>query len=110
MWTVLEESGPQRLGSLRAGICNRETESMSHSRHNSLTLREREVLNLVATGLSNQHITQRLNIKYDTVKFHLRKGYLKLGVKNRLQAALIMERRGTSNLMCPNCGHKLTRW
>jgi DNA-binding NarL/FixJ family response regulator len=52
----------------------------------ALTVREREVLDLVALGLSNREIADRLVISHDTVKFHLRTIYSRLGVHNRLQA------------------------
>jgi ATP/maltotriose-dependent transcriptional regulator MalT len=51
-----------------------------------LTGREREVLDLVAEGLSNREIAQRLYISHATVKVHLRHTFEKLGVKNRAEA------------------------
>ena len=57
------------------------------ARRATLTLREREVLDLVARGMSNKEIAERLVISHDTVKFHLRSIYSRLGVHNRLQAA-----------------------
>jgi DNA-binding NarL/FixJ family response regulator len=52
-----------------------------------LSLREREVLDLAAGGLSNKEIAMRLTISANTVKFHLRAIYSRLGVHNRVQAA-----------------------
>jgi DNA-binding NarL/FixJ family response regulator len=57
----------------------------------ALSLREREVLELAAGGLSNKEIAARLTISANTVKFHLRTIYSKLGVHDRLQAALVMD-------------------
>ncbi len=54
----------------------------------SLTRREREVLQLAADGLSNKEIASRLFISEVTVKVHLRHIYGKLGVRNRMEAAL----------------------
>jgi LuxR family transcriptional regulator, maltose regulon positive regulatory protein len=51
-----------------------------------LTRREREILELVATGLSNREIAQQLYISHPTVKVHLRHAFEKLGVKNRAEA------------------------
>jgi LuxR family maltose regulon positive regulatory protein len=51
-----------------------------------LSNRELEVLRLVAAGLSNQQIAQKLFIAVSTVKSHLNSVYGKLGVKNRTQA------------------------
>ena len=52
-----------------------------------LSAREREVLSLVAEGLSNREVGRRLHIAESTVKSHLNNVYGKLGVKNRTQAA-----------------------
>ena len=51
-----------------------------------LSQREVEVLQLVAQGLSNREISERLFLVLDTVKGHNRRIYGKLGVKNRTQA------------------------
>jgi DNA-binding NarL/FixJ family response regulator len=52
-----------------------------------LTEREREILALVAEGLTNAQIARRLRVSDNTVKFHLQNLYLKLGVRNRTEAA-----------------------
>jgi len=51
-----------------------------------LSRREREVLGLVAEGLSNQEICDRLFLALDTVKGHNRRIFDKLGVKRRTEA------------------------
>jgi len=51
-----------------------------------LSERELEVLALIATGLSNREIAQRLYIAVGTVKRHLNNIYGKLGVHSRMQA------------------------
>ena len=53
-----------------------------------LTKREREVLTLVAEGLSNKLIARRLEISEKTVKAHLTRVYEQIGVTDRTQAAL----------------------
>jgi LuxR family transcriptional regulator, positive regulator of biofilm formation len=55
---------------------------------NLLTLREKEVLYLIATGISNTEIADKLSISRNTVKTHLYNIYNKIRVPNRLQAAL----------------------
>ncbi|MBB2753331.1 UNVERIFIED_ORG: DNA-binding NarL/FixJ family response regulator [Rhizobium aethiopicum] len=55
---------------------------------NGLTPREREVMDLVAQGLSNKHIGLRLNLQEKTVKHHMTQILSKLGVSNRTEAAL----------------------
>jgi len=52
-----------------------------------LSPREREVLALVAEGLTNSQIAERLFISRETVKFHLRNIFQKLGVSTRTEAA-----------------------
>jgi LuxR family maltose regulon positive regulatory protein len=51
-----------------------------------LSERERQVLQLLAQGTSNQEIAQQLVIAYDTVKRHVSHIFSKLGVTNRVQA------------------------
>ncbi len=53
-----------------------------------LTPREREVWALVADGLTNPQIAERLGLSDNTVKFHVQHLFAKLGVKNRTEAAL----------------------
>ena len=53
-----------------------------------LTAREIELLALIAEGLSNQEIAQRLFISLPTVKWHTGNIYGKLGVRNRTQAVI----------------------
>jgi len=51
-----------------------------------LSAREREVLSLVGRGLSNKEIGRSLKIGPETVKWHLKNMFGKLGVANRVQA------------------------
>jgi DNA-binding NarL/FixJ family response regulator len=55
-----------------------------------LGVREREVLDLAACGLSNREIADRLMVSPNTIKFHLRAIYSHLGVSNRVQAAQVL--------------------
>ncbi|MBV8944891.1 MAG: helix-turn-helix transcriptional regulator, partial [Solirubrobacterales bacterium] len=59
----------------------------------SLSERQLEVLTLAAEGLSYQDIATRLFISSNTVKFHLRTIYLRLGVRNRAAAARLVNER-----------------
>jgi DNA-binding NarL/FixJ family response regulator len=61
---------------------------------NSLTDREREVLVLVAKGLSNQQIADALVISERTARTHVSNILGKLGVASRTQAALLAIREG----------------
>lgn len=53
-----------------------------------LTQRERELLSLMARGLSNQDISDQLRIALPTVKFHITNILSKLGATNRTEAVL----------------------
>jgi DNA-binding NarL/FixJ family response regulator len=52
-----------------------------------LTLREKEILALVAEGATNGQIARMLWVTEQTVKFHLSNTYRKLGVANRTEAS-----------------------
>ena len=60
----------------------------------SLSPREREVLVMVAEGLSNKLIARRLSISEKTVKAHLTSVFRQIGVTDRTQAALWAQRHG----------------
>jgi DNA-binding NarL/FixJ family response regulator len=63
-----------------------------------LTPREIEVLALLAEGLPNKAIAQRLDISDQTVKFHVASIYGKLGAANRTDAVRRAVRRGLVTL------------
>jgi DNA-binding NarL/FixJ family response regulator len=62
--------------------------------HAELTLRETEVLRLLADGLANKQIAARLDIGVETVKCHVGSILDKLNVATRTQAAVAARRRG----------------
>jgi DNA-binding NarL/FixJ family response regulator len=59
-----------------------------------LTVREREVLRLIAQGLPGKQIAGALGITERTVKFHTAALIRKLGADNRAQAVALASRRG----------------
>lgn len=63
-------------------------------RAKTLTPRESEVCALLAEGLSNTEIAQRLHLSAATVKDHTRAIYLKLGTTNRVRAAILTYQLG----------------
>jgi DNA-binding NarL/FixJ family response regulator len=64
----------------------------------TLTAREREVLDLLGHGLSNKLIGRELHISEHTVKFHISSLYAKLGVNNRAEAVSRGARYGLISL------------
>jgi DNA-binding NarL/FixJ family response regulator len=66
----------------------------SAQRLGQLTRREYAVLDLLAAGMTNAQIADRLSIQESTVKFHLQNIFQKLGVTNRTEAAQVYYREG----------------
>jgi len=60
----------------------------------SLTMREQEVLKLVAEGETNKEIAKSLSVSIHTVKSHMRKILSKLHIKNRQEAVQYAKQEG----------------
>jgi len=60
----------------------------------SLTARQQEVLQLLAEGRTNREIARALEVSDDTVKFHLKNLFERLGVDNRTEAVVMASRLG----------------
>jgi DNA-binding NarL/FixJ family response regulator len=65
-----------------------DTAAPKTTAQDELTLRQKKVLKLLAEGLSNKHIARELQISEITVKAHVSLILKKLGVANRVQAAM----------------------
>jgi NarL family two-component system response regulator LiaR len=68
--------------------------SMSLTPTHNLSVRELEVLKLMAEGQSNSEIAAHLYLSHNTVKTHVRGIFNKLGVDHRVQAAVAALRQG----------------
>lgn len=72
----------------------RELRAPRSGPYDELTDREREVLQLVAEGLSNQEVAHRLGLAEKTIKHYMTNILGKLQVRSRVEAALLVAREG----------------
>lgn len=82
---------PALAGSLLTGMATRG-EAPAADPLASLTERERQVLDLVAAGLSNKEVGEQLFLSEKTVKHYMTIIMEKLGVRNRVEAALLAKK------------------
>jgi DNA-binding NarL/FixJ family response regulator len=82
------------VSSLLAGNENTSAEMSSKPdrRLDCLTLRQREVADAIAMGASNKEIANRLNVTERTIKAHLTEMFRNVGVMDRLQLALLLNK------------------
>jgi DNA-binding NarL/FixJ family response regulator len=73
-----------------AGWLRQLKQSAEASPLGQLSPRQREVLELLSLGMDNDQIAARLYISRNTVKFHVRTIYGRLGVHNRVEAARVL--------------------
>ncbi|TWF54463.1 response regulator [Neorhizobium alkalisoli] len=90
---------PSLSARLLAGLSKEREVSAKQNLMAELTEREQEVLNLVASGLSNKRIALELDLHEKTVKHHMTRILSKLKVSNRTEAALAMRDATESRLM-----------
>jgi DNA-binding NarL/FixJ family response regulator len=79
---------------LIADIVARHRPSPRKDSLSELTEREREIMTLVATGLSNDEIATQLHLSPLTVKTHVSRAMLKLGARDRAQLVVIAYQSG----------------
>lgn len=71
-----------------------QREALRESAREALTNREIEITQMVAEGMANREIADKLSISEGTVKTHLHTIYEKLGLKSRLQLATYARENG----------------
>ena len=88
---------------LSPSVTRRVIERMAHEptlgqpddgRLEELTGRERDVLELIAAGLTNAEIAERLGIEESTVKTHVKRILMKLALRDRVQAVIFAYETG----------------
>ena len=77
-----------------AGWLRQVRQSAASSPLAQLSPRQREVLELLSLGMDNDQIAARLYISRNTVKFHVRTIYRRLGVHNRVEASRVLAGAG----------------
>lgn len=94
----------QHLAGRHGATTNAATQAPSMTRREAarervavLSAREREVLALVGAGLSNAEIAERLYLVEGTVKAYVSTVLARLGVKNRVQAAVLAHEAGVAD-------------
>jgi DNA-binding NarL/FixJ family response regulator len=80
--------GPAATERLVARFAQQRDPGMPTRTLDELTDREREILELIATGLSNAELAERLHLSETTVKTHVSAVLRKLGVRDRVQAVI----------------------
>lgn len=91
-------SAQEIIRMLRLAGRQREEERDSRLLLDSLTVREREVLQLLAEGLGNKEIAERLGVSERTSRNQMSSIITKLGVNSRLQALIFAVRHGAVRL------------
>jgi DNA-binding NarL/FixJ family response regulator len=84
------------IGSLHASS-NGKVQDPEHQKIEALTNREREVVTLIAQGLKNKEIGQRLFISDNTVRHHVTAIFSKLHVNDRVSLVVFAGRHGLTS-------------
>ena len=102
-WEVLAQAialiSPSMTRRLVAEFASRAKEPHPAAELDAITQREREVMTLVADGLTNDEIAQKLYMSPATVRTHVSRAMTKLGVRDRAQLVVLAYETG---LVRPN--------
>ena len=100
---VLQEDAEEALAAVVAAVCAGQVSVPNGQRRavraRALTTREKQILTLMVTGLTNSQIASELFLAESTVKSHLSSAFGKLGVSSRSEAAAV--------ILDPERGHGL---
>lgn len=95
LWEAWKNAEPKRASAwqgvaemLREQCRRLSVDPESFDENQDVSHREREILRLVAAGLSNRDIAQAVHLSEATIKWHLHNLFAKLGVRSRTQAVL----------------------
>lgn len=95
LWNAWHSADPRRANAwqgvaeiLREQCRRLAIDPESFEENQDVSHREREILRLVAAGLSNRDIAQAVHLSEATIKWHLHNLFSKLGVRSRTQAVL----------------------
>ncbi len=86
----IERALPHTLDAVLAGQISVPQAIREQVSWTSLSIREKQVLQLVAAGLTNSEVASRLFLSESTVKSHLSSSFRKLGVSSRAEAAALI--------------------
>jgi DNA-binding NarL/FixJ family response regulator len=94
--SLLSPSVTRRVVERMAGQPAPAPDAAASARLQELTPREREVLELVARGLSNSEIATAFVIEESTVKTHVKRILMKLRLRDRVQAVIFAYESGVT--------------
>ncbi len=90
----VQQGGAPMSGEIaRKVIAHFREQETANAQVETLSAREREVLDLVVHGFSNKEIADRLSVTVEAIRWHLKRIYQKLHVHSRTSAALKASRR-----------------
>jgi two-component system response regulator DesR len=91
---VLDDDAEEALAAVIAVVCAGQVSvpggQRAEVRAQALTTREKQILALVITGMTNAQIASRLFLAESTIKSHLSSAFNKLGVSSRYEAATVI--------------------
>jgi DNA-binding NarL/FixJ family response regulator len=91
---VLDRSVARRVFARFAPTSGVQPSTQGWGEIERLTERERDVLWLMAQGMTNQEVADRLGVGEATTKTHVSRALLKLGVRDRVQAVIVAHSTG----------------